>query len=272
VEKSAIVQIQESANIPALISQLAAMNTNTPVIVTPDNFKLVNLESYMPNRAGYRFNLKTDSLTDYIEYAKEYDKEGAKCFINAKEMSAAIIFDLGTEETPLHQDHTATLTLEQTAPYSALLNVNGRQFSQKEASEFIEDWSDQLKVTNQDGAEMATSIAAKRLRDLTIEAAREVNSKVSDFGESMSAIERLEAKGQDSLPSTMLFKCTPYLDLQEYTFELRVGILAGGDKPKVVFRIVRLELVQEEITNEFKNKLVDGFKDSKLKTFIGSAR
>jgi uncharacterized protein YfdQ (DUF2303 family) len=272
VEKSAIVQIQESANIPALISQLNDMNTNKPVIVTPENFKLVNLESYMPNRAGYRFQLKTDSLTDYIQYAKEYDKDGAKCFINAKNMSAQSIFDLGTEKAPLHQEHTATLTLEKTGPYSALLNVNGAQLSQKEASEFIEDWSEQLKVSNSADTEMATSIAAKRLRDLTIEAAREVNSKVSDFGESMSAIEKMEAKGQDSLPATMYFTCTPYIDLQEYKFELRVGILAGGDKPKIVFRIVRLELVQEQITNEFKSKIVEGFKGSKLKTFIGSMR
>ncbi len=270
MQKDAIQQIQKSAHIVEILSVVENATSYDPIVVLPNDFHVENLEGFQKNRMNYRFNLKTDNLTDFIDYAQEYDQIGAKCFINASRMQATIIFDLGTETNPLHQAHKALLVLEKTAAYAKLLDINGCGLSQKEASEFIEDWTDSLFITDQSGASISNALAAKRLRDLTIEAAREVNSKVHDFGESMSAMERIEAKNQDTLPSDITFTCTPHAGLSEYEFTLRVGILTGSEKPKIVLRITQLEAKQEVITNEFKELLVAGFKDNELKTFIGS--
>ncbi|MGT5649554.1 DUF2303 family protein, partial [Escherichia coli] len=43
-----------------------------------------------------------------------------------------------------------------------------------------------------------------------------------------------------------------------------------GDRPVLVLRIIQLEAVQEEMANEFRDLLVEKFKDSKVETFIGT--
>ncbi|MDN2661814.1 DUF2303 family protein [Psychromonas sp. 14N.309.X.WAT.B.A12] len=270
MEKEAIKQIQESANIPAIIDQLKALDTKAPCIVTPDNFNVKNLESYMEHRTNYRLAMNTNSLADFIAYSQKYQQEGATCFINAEQMRANTVFDLGTEIAPGHQQHSSTLSLEKTAQYKAILNTNGDRLSQKNASEFIEDWGDFITVYSSDGEVIQNPIAAKRLRDLTIETAREINSKVEDFSESMSAMERIEAKGKELLPNKIQFICKPYSGLAEYNFTIRVSILTGGDKPQLGFRIIQLEAVQEKIVNEFKEALTNAFEENKIETFIGS--
>ena len=272
VQKEAIEQIQKSANIPAIIEQLKSANTQAETLVVPNDFKIVDLEPYMANRNNYRLQLNTVSIEDYIQYGLQFQQENSTCFINASQMSAATIFDLGDVSAPLHQEHRATLSLEKTAPFRSVLTINGEKLSQKHASEFLEDWADFIQVFDQAGNTMTVSVAAQRLRNLTIEAAREVNSKVSDYGEQMSAMERIEAQGQDSLPHAIRFNCVPYSGLKERSLELRVGILTGSDKPAISIRIVRLEVVEEELVEEFKQILVNGFKESEINTYIGTVR
>jgi len=270
MQKEAIQQIQTSAHIPAIIEQLKAIGTQTPCIVTPDNFSVKSLEQFMECRSNYRLGMNTNSLADFIVYSQKFQQAGATCFINAEHMKAKAVFDLGTELAPGHQQHASALTLEKTAHYKAVLNVDGERLSQKTASEFIEDWNDVITVFSSEGEVIPNAVAAKRLRDLTIETAREVNSKVEDFGESMSAMERIEAKGKDLLPSKIQFICTPYLGLSEYNFTVRVSILTGGERPQLCLRIIQLETVKEKIVNEFKDVLVTAFTDNEIDTFIGS--
>ena len=142
--------------------------------------------------------------------------------------------------------------------------------SQKNAAEFIEDWSGDLVVLNSAGDVMNLQASVKALLDMSIESAREVNSKVSDFGEQMSAMERIEAKNQDSLPSSILFSCVPYGGLATRDFKLRVSILTGGDRPAVMYRIVGLESQEEEIAEEFKSNLSVAFETTGISTYIGS--
>jgi uncharacterized protein YfdQ (DUF2303 family) len=271
MNKDAIKQIQESAHIPDLIKQLTEAGTQVPAIVVPDSYNIEVIERLMPNASRYRLEFGTSSIKDFIFYNEEFDQLGATCFVNADSMTAKTIFDLGTVEEPGHQENTARLKLKRTVALAAVVGIAGRPLKQKDAAEFIEDWADHIVVANSDGESMTAHQSAKRLMDLTIEAAREVNSKVHDFGESASAMERIEAKNQDSLPAEMAFTCTPYNGLEERQFSLRVGILTGGEKPAVVFRIMRLEQIEEEIAEEFKDLLNDSFQALELKTFIGEA-
>ncbi len=270
MQKEAIQQIQTSAHIPAIIKQLAEVGTEAPCIVTPNEFKVTDLEAFMEHRSSYRLGMNTSSLNDFIAYSQKFQQSGATCFINAERMRAKTVFDLGTEAVPGHQRHVSTLSLDKTAQYEAILNVNGERLSQKTASEFIEDWNDVITVFSSEGEVIPNAVAAKRLRDLTIDTAREINSKVDDFGESMSAMERIEARGKDLLPNKIQFICVPYLDLSEYNFTVRVSILTGGDRPELCFRIIQLETVQEKIVSEFKKVLVDAFEGNDIDTFIGS--
>jgi uncharacterized protein YfdQ (DUF2303 family) len=271
MNKEAIQQIQESANIPALIDQLDNVGTEIPTLIAPQGMAIHNLEKYMTYPSRYRMNYSTSSVDDFVAYNSEFDNDGATCFVDSEKMTAQTIFDLGTVEFPEHKEHKADLSLKKTAAFKALLRCDGDKYSQKTAAEFLEDWEDNIDVLNQNGEHMTVKQAVKSLRDLTIESAREVNSQVNDFSETMSAMERIEAKNQHSLPSYINFNCVPYLALQERTFTIRLSIITGGDRPAIGFRIVRIDAIEEEIVLEFKELLCKAFSELSLDTYIGQA-
>lgn len=162
-----------------------------------------------------------------------------------------------------------SLQLDKTAAFKALLNINGDHLSQKAAANFVEDWADNIIVYSKHGDEMTLNQAVKQLREITIEQVSNLDSKVDDFGESMSEFERIEAKNQELIPATIDFTCSPYHGLDERGFTVRVAILTGGQKPEISLRIIKLEAQEEDMAEEFKEILVDTFSKSKLKTFIG---
>lgn len=267
--KEAIQHLEKTVLLNDVNEKLSKIKTKSNLLVVPHGFELENLESKMPTRDSYRFAFATKSIKDFGEYCQEFDKEGAKCFVNSDSMRANTIFDLGTEEAPLHQRHNAKLQLDKTAAFKALLNINGDHLSQKDAANFVEDWADNISVLCKLGKKMTVAQAAKQLREITIEQVASIDSKVSDFGESMSTMEKVEAKNQDVIPATIEFTCDPYHGLSDRAFTVRVSILTGDQKPKISLRIIKLEAQEEDMAEEFKEILVETFEDSELKTFIG---
>lgn len=269
LSKEAIQHLEKTVLLNDINVELSNIETKANLLVVANGFSVEDLESKMPTRDSYRFAFATKSIKDFGEYCREFDKEGAKCFVNSDHMRANTIFDLGTEEAPLHQRHNAKLQLDKTAAFKALLNINGVHLSQKDAANFVEDWADNIRVLCKAGKTMTVNQASKQLREITIEQIASMDSRVDDFGESMSTMERIEAKNQDVIPATIEFTCDPYHGLEDRAFTVRVSILTGGDRPKISLRIVRLEAQEEDIAEEFKDILVDTFIDSDLKTFIG---
>jgi uncharacterized protein YfdQ (DUF2303 family) len=265
----AIKHLETTVLLSAINEALSDTRTLAPLIALPDGFGIKDLESSMENRTSYRFNFSTKSITDFGIYCQEFDKAGAKCFVNSDSMTAKTIFDLGTEAKPLHQRHEAGLSLNKTAAYKAVLLQNGKSLSQLAASNFIEDWANNIVVYSNANEKMTINQAAKQLREVTVEQVANQTSNVSDFGESMTKFEKIEAKNQAMIPATIVFKCEPYHGLELREFILRVAILTGGSKPEISLRITKLEAQDEDMANEFKEILVDTFSETLLKTFIG---
>jgi len=270
ITKEAIQHLEKSVLLEKVNGELSSISTSSNLLVVPEGFKLHNLEKDMLHRDSYRSSFGTKSIKDFGEYCQEFDKEGAKCFVNSDHMNANTIFDLGTEELPLHQLHNAKLQLDKTSAFRALLKINGDHLSQKDAANFVDDWADNITVLSNTGESMTTGQAVKQIREITIEQVSNIDSKISDFGESMSTNEKIEAKNQEKIPATILFICDPYHGLGTREFIIRVSILTGGDKPQVSFRIIKLEAQEEDMAEEFKEILVKTFDKSKLKTFIGT--
>lgn len=268
MDKSAIQQIQESANIPAIIETLKG--TKTPVVAMPESMGIHSLEKYMENASRYRLSLDTPSFDDFVEYIQEHDSEGAICFVDGERMLAQTVFDLGTIKAPGHKEHSAILQLKQTAAYAAIVNISGQELSQKEASEFLEDWADFITVSTSSNEGIPVHKAAAILRDLTIESAKEVTTKVDDFGASMSGMERVEAKNKNQIPAELSFSCVPFLSFEARTLYLRVSILTGGQAPKIKFRIKQLEALREKLSLEFKQKISNSAYTAQTKVYIGS--
>lgn len=267
MEKSAVEHIQVSANIPAIIEQ--AESTEIPVAIIPESMAIESLEKYMASASRYRLNFETTSITEFIEYGELCDIDGAMCFVDAEAMTAKSIIDLGTHGNPGHQEHTASLRMKMTAAYRAIAGVSGDRLSQKEAAEFLEDWADFMAIATKDGDAMTIGQASASLRTLTIEGVKEVSSSVGDFGESMGAMERIEAKNKESIPSEIRFSCEPYGGLASRDINVRVSLAVGRDKPEIIFRIIQKEALDEELAEEFKDILVDASEGLKLITLIG---
>jgi uncharacterized protein YfdQ (DUF2303 family) len=269
IEKEAIQHLQKSANMLELDEKLQEQETKSNLMMVPSGFEISDLERYMEFRSSYRFKFSTRSIEDFVNYSKEFDKKGAKCFVDSDNVSAKVIFDLGTEELPLHQRNQASLELRKTAAYSKLLSLSDSHFDQRSASDFIEDFSDFMTIKDSEGKEMTNAQAANAINKITIEGARSLTSEVGDFSSSMSAMEKEEVKGSSRFPSKIIFQCVPFLGLSKREFSVRVAVLTGGERPKISFRVLQLEPNQEDIIEEFKEKLVGMFVDLETYIFIG---
>lgn len=272
MNKDAIQEIQKSTSVPALVEQLAKANTLIPTIIVPKDFEVKNLEKMMANASRYRMEYKTTSIGDFIAYNKKFEVAGATCFVDATRMDSETIFDLGTADLPGHKEHKAFLKLKKTAAFSAFSNISGDHLNQRQASDFVTDWAEFINsCSTEEGTPLTPATVANAMRDITIDAARQSNSQVGDFGASMSNMEKIEAKSRYKIPSEICFSCSPYLGLEVRKFRMRVSILVGGERPQVVFRILQLDAIMEEIAEEFKGILVEAFKDMSIDSYIGEA-
>lgn len=269
MEKSAIVQIQESANIPSLLDQLE--QAGFPVAALPDSYQLHDLEQHMPKRNQFRGKMNTANIIEFVRYHKDYQTEGNQCFIDAERMSAKTIFDLGTIKVPGHCLHTASLGLRKTATYQSLLNKNNDRLNQKQLAEWVEDYSDFIQVFSTTGELIENSVASAAVRNMKFEAKAGRESNVDDFSHYQSEYESVAVRTKEEFPMPSVFKftCEPYLGLDERSFEMRMSTIGNET---LVLRIKKLEQHEEEMGEEFKDKLQAQFvaDDIEITTFIGS--
>lgn len=230
-------------------------------IALPDNYKIHDLEQYQPGRRRFRGTLATDSLSDFVGYVKR--RTGADVpspvpgFIDAERLAATVLFNLGDATHPGHADDRAVLRLKATAPYDALLQIDGSHLQHKAAVEWLEDWNEHLGFLDADGVPVAKAAAMTAVRKITIKAVAESTSSEADYRSTRSAFEDVEARGAAALPAAITFECIPYPGLPYRTFRLRLAVLTTGDKPTLVLRVRNLAAEQEGIAQDFKRILLE---------------
>ena len=108
------------------------------------------------------------------------------------------------------------------------------------------------------------------IRKLTIETMRKLESEEQSLSASRSAFESVQATSKEPIPTTILFMCQPYKDLNERTFALRLAIQTSGDKPSVSLRIVKAEQHNEEMANELAALIGANFSGEGVPVLIGA--
>ncbi|WP_202842058.1 DUF2303 family protein [Luteimonas saliphila] len=235
---------------------------DTGMIALPDNFKLHDLEKYRDLRRRFRGHLQTNSLADLVQYtlrqaADPTAESDVQVFIDADKLAATAFYDLGTTAAPEHGEHTATLSLEATAPYAALLAIDGKRLDQRTLIDWIEDWAEYLSPYGADpGDPKPFSAALAAIREVKITQKRETDNNVGDFKQSRSVLEDVEASSKQGLPGGFLFRTEPYTGLPSREFRVRLALLSGDEsKPLLSLRIIRLDLEKQEIAKDFKTEL-----------------
>ncbi|KGT87214.1 hypothetical protein NG99_23610 [Erwinia typographi] len=242
-----------------------------PTALIPENTHVESLEVFSLERFRFRGAMETTSIDDFVRYSVGYASgdEPARCFIDADNMLARSIFNIGTLENPGHADNVSTIKLKKTAPFRAVLAIDGNRLSQKQIAEWLEDWSEYLTAFDADGKIIDISKAAQAVRRITIQQATQQDHEDGDFSGRKSLMQSVEATSKDVMPVAFEFKCVPYEGLTERRFSLRNSLITG-DEPRFVLRIVQLEAQEEAIANEFRDLLIEKFDDEPVLTFIGN--
>ncbi|HDY7209742.1 TPA: DUF2303 family protein [Klebsiella pneumoniae] len=237
----------------------------------PQNTSIESLERFAFERFRFRGAMDTTSIDDFVRYSVAYaqEEEKARCFIDADNMLARSIFNIGTLDNPGHADNVASIKLKKTAPFRALLAINGDHLNQKQIAEWLEDWSDYLLAFDAGGNTMTIAQAAQAVRRVTIQQATQADHEDSDFSGKKSLMQSIEASSKEVMPVAFEFKCVPYEGLGERRFSLRNSLLKSSD-PVFVLRIVQLEAQEEAIANEFRDLLIGKFDGKPVETFIGN--
>ncbi|MCS2162994.1 DUF2303 family protein [Scandinavium sp. H11S7] len=242
-----------------------------PTAILPENTVVASLEKFSLERFRFRGAMDTTSIDDFVRYSAGYAKpeEKARCFIDAENMRASSIFNIGTLDNPGHADNVSTIQLKKTAPFRALLAINGDRLNQKQIAEWLEDWSDFLTAFDANGETMSIAQAAQAVRRVNIKQVSESAHEDEDFSGKKSLMESVEASSKDVMPVAFEFKCVPYEGLTERRFSLRNSLLKSGE-PMFVLRVVQLEAQEEAIANEFRDLLIEKFDGKPVETFIGN--
>lgn len=266
----AIQTLVNNGNAPLFLDQLKNAETSSQVIAIPSEYKLQDLEAYQECRNSLRGKFETNVIDEFIKYNKDHAEDGTKTFVDADTMKAETIFDVGTRNKAGHQRHRASLSLKQTAPYKALLNLSGSPMPQKEMAEWLEDYSEFLTAFSSDGQVIDMDKASAAIRDLNFEVVRGSERQVQDFSQQQSEYERVATKTKEDLviPAAFVFTCEPYHGLKLRKFEMRLSIVRNEI---LTLRIKRLEETQELMAFEFLEIIVQKQEELEMNTptYIG---
>lgn len=275
MDSSAIETLRQSALIQTANEHITS-KIDGNVVALPSDFKIHNLEHFKDLRARFRGRLETKSIPAFADYAIENTAEGATTFIDADTMKAKLIIDLGNNVAPGHAEHTASITLEKTAPFLALLGIAGQRKTQQEIAEFIEDWRNLLTAAREEdesGSMPEVSIvkAIHAVRKISIEAIAKNNTEVKSFGAATTSMESIDVKSDEMPPAYFFFTCEPYAGLPMRTFILRLSIITERT-PALVLRIVKLEEHQELMAAQFQEIIESSLEAAtpKIKTYVGT--
>lgn len=239
-------------------AQVSIETSGNRVAVVPDSCSLHSLEQYQSHRDRFRGSLHTHSLKAFGAYVERHiggeEDTGAAGFVDQDAMRATVIFNLGTPDEAGHGDDRATLTLKPTAAYKALTELVDRSLSQQQLAEFLEDWAPLITASSGD-QQLNIAAAINAVRRMQVKATTELNSEVGDLSNRRSAMEDIEARSLETLPTTFVFNAKPYDPLSIAAITLRLSVITGDKAPVLKLRWVGQEAQQEAFAEEFQQVL-----------------
>ena len=274
VPEQFIEALRASQAITAANEALAqAPHASLGVAALPADFNLHDLEPYLPLRRRARGTFATQFVAPFAQYTHAHAGDGASVFVNAQEMSATAVLDLGTPHAPGHGDNKTRLQLQRTAAFQALMAIADKGQRQAQVAEFLEDWAPHatLQLFDADNKEVPLRQAVAAVRRVTIETARKVESDVQQLSASLSAFESVKASSKEPLPTTIYFSCQPYADLQPRLFVLRLSVTSDDKAPILKLRIQNMERHTEEMGQELVTLAQDAMRgNAAIPVLLGS--
>lgn len=222
------------------------------------NYEVANLESFDFGRNRARGVLSTPRLDDFKTYVQSVGNTASPIFVDHHNMSAIAILNYavkGFEQG--HCDHLAKLKLEQTVVWKKVQQIKDIKLDQRNFATFLEDWSSVFTAFNADGDEITARVAIGAVRNMKVDASVKAESVVNNTSESRSVFEKVEAQTNvGKLPAFFTIKDSAFIGLDEKEINLRLIVNAGNNSPEFKLQIVKEDLLNDQIVEDFKNKVI----------------
>lgn len=236
-----------------------------------ENYNVRDLEEFQAGRNRARGVLKTPSFEDFKSFvlanSPVSDEEEnirtlptpAPVFVDHKNVSATAILNfINTGFDQGHCDYKALLQLEPTVIWSKLNALKDRKLSQRDFAVFLEDWVSVLEITDAAGNVIGGAQALAAIRNMKIDSSSSSDHSVGNLAESRSRFDQVEARSKEEFtPAYFKIRDSAYFGLDERLIVLRLIINTNDEKPVFSVQIVKEELIQDEIIQEFKAKVIE---------------
>jgi uncharacterized protein YfdQ (DUF2303 family) len=247
--------------------------TDVPVAVLPNGTMVQSLEKFLERPRQMRRTFKTDRLTDFLTYAtEECSTDASAVFVQSDGSGAKAVIDYGRHDAPQWGQHQAVLNMQHTPEFAALLDACAAPLSQRELTDWLEDWADIIQSHEGSGLEqkeITNSVAVQRIRGVEIKSKSTRTHSDEDFKASVSGMDAIEAsaKGSGSLPSLFAVTCSIYPDTEPRTVRARLSLRTGDEKPSFRMRILSHDALMLAVAREVEKRIREEM--GGVRVFIG---
>ena len=194
----------------------------------PDGWRIESLETLRPQRQYPRGKYRTTHWGDFIAYGKARQGEGAACFIDPNKMSARILFDY--HDGAGHAKNTATYDIEGTPLFLAIQNKTGNPLKQRDLTDLLEDWGENITACDKEGEVMTTAQAVAILSSLTVGKAKSIKQTQEDFAHERTISEQAALKADGRMVSELRITDPLYQGTEKpITARFRIALVVDGD-------------------------------------------
>lgn len=257
MEYASILRIEELARAAMTLDHDAIRDGSHGLAALPAGIAVTDLEIYAETRRRFRGTFSTSSVASWVAYiqclaAADPFRPGLPCFIDAEKAMAGIVFDLlSVDGKPGHCQHRAVVKLKPTALWAALMELDGREYTQRALVDLLGDWRNAWTAYSESLDPLAGIGALAALRQIDIKAQAVNGAEVGNMSESRSSFASVEATSRVALPASFYFTVRPYAELAERTVIADLHVIPHDKAPTLKLRIRGRDKVVEEIAAEF---------------------
>lgn len=255
MDASAINRLEALA-VAAAANDTIGKHTKYPALALPSGVSIHSIEQFQEHPHRFRSIFKTYIPADFIAYLAEHKSDSSAVFIDARRHKATAVLDFGGPSNgPEWAEHRAELALEKTPEHEALLKVTGRPLTQRELTDWLEDFSGSVTPQiNDDTLPMSKTIQAIRKLDLKATASRTIED--GDFRAARSSMEQVEVQqGENPLPSGFNLVGQLFSDTLSRSVQIRLSVLTSEPAPALVLRVQAYDKLMDEIVKEVESRI-----------------
>jgi uncharacterized protein YfdQ (DUF2303 family) len=246
-------------------------NVSIPLVVVPENHKLLDLERYTDQPARFRGHFSTRQIQEFIEYINDKGGKDTGIFVNPEDAEAKAIMNMGFTDAPLWGDHTASLLLKKQPEFAALLDQQNKRLTQQDFIDFAEDWQDHIIFVDDQDVQINSKAAINAIRRITVSATQNSESSVGNFSASQSSMDAIEVKAAGATPPYgFKFLFNPYESFQSRIFTCQLRAITDGKSVSLKYRIVGLDQHINSIGVEFKELLEKSITETGVGFYTGT--